>query len=292
MKPKFSTPELEHGYIDIIASPSSPHQKQHAEAYGAALDKLGIPYKLIQTQSQSRAANVMCWGWRNGEPLRQRGSDVMVIERGYIGDRLGKWSSLMMNGLNGRAGFPVTPNDNGARFDQHHSDLYKPWNPDGDYILLIGQVDGDAALQGKDMQRWYESKAKEIHATGQRVIFRQHPGEKARGLMRSVKHAEISNRSLDEDIENSRLVVTWNSNTAVDAMLAGKPVVCEDKGSMAWAVSCGNTVQQWQTNEPDNRKHWANALAWCQWTIEEIANGDSIKPFLLNNSEGGSIAHG
>jgi len=73
------------------------------------------------------------------------GRDVLVMERGYIGDRT-HWTSLGWNGLNGRARVPLAPADGGARFERNYSRLMHPYNPAGHYALIIGQVPGDASL--------------------------------------------------------------------------------------------------------------------------------------------------
>jgi hypothetical protein len=65
------------------------------------------------------------------------------------------------------------------------------------------------------------------------------------------------------------LVVTFNSNTGVDAALFGRPVIAMDEGSMAWPVA-GHQVTE--IVMPD-RSAWAARLAWCQWTMDEMRSG-------------------
>lgn len=65
-------------------------------------------------------------------------------------------------------------------------------------------------------------------------------------------------------------VITWNSNTAVEAVIAGVPAVAVDRGSMAWDVS-GRDVNA-APPRPD-RRAWADRLTWCQWTAQELADG-------------------
>ena len=104
---------------------------------------------------------VACWGWRRGQLFKRRRKRVLVLERGYIGDRF-YWTSIGLDGLNGRATFPEYPDDGGARFARMGS--LAPWNPDGSYVLLIGQVRGDAALAGRDLDPWYADTAKRAAA--------------------------------------------------------------------------------------------------------------------------------
>lgn len=239
----------------------SQHQAAHQQAIEEGLARLGNP----------EIDGIVVWGWRNGQRYRQKGHQVLVLERGYIADRF-KWSSLAWNGLNGRAEFPVYPDDGGARF--RSMARLAPWNPRGEYVLLIGQVRGDAALQGRDLAQWYADAAKQSAAVyGLPVRFRAHPNEVRKGIRRQVPGTEPDRGSLADALAGAAVVVTWNSNTGVDAMLAGKPTVVSDPGAMAWPVaarSIGGACN------PD-REAWAHALAWKQWTLDEIRSGEALE---------------
>jgi len=63
--------------------------------------------------------------------------------------------------------------------------------------------------------------------------------------------------------------MTYNSNTGVEAAMAGRPVIAMDEGSMAYEIA-GHQVTDIIT--PD-RTAWAHALAWKQFTIDEIQSG-------------------
>ena len=76
--------------------------------------------------------------------------------------------------------------------------------------------------------------------------------------------------SLADCLADARWVVTFNSNSGVDAVLAGVPTVAVDQGAMAWAVTGRDPTVQPPT--PD-RSTWAAELAWCQWTLDEIKKG-------------------
>jgi hypothetical protein len=79
---------------------------------------------------------------------------------------------------------------------------------------------------------------------------------------------------LEEDLKNAHCVVTWNSNSAVEAAIYGKPVFAFDEGSMVWEIANKSLLDLDTPKYPD-RKQWANNLAYCQWTLEEIRNGDA-----------------
>ena len=65
------------------------------------------------------------------------------------------------------------------------------------------------------------------------------------------------------------MVVTFNSNTGVEGVLAGVPTVTMDEGAMAYPVT-GHKLVDIVT--PD-RMAWAYALAWKQWRMEEMFSG-------------------
>lgn len=209
----------------------------------------------------------VAWGWRLAEPLRAMERNVLIAERGYIGDRFA-WTSLGWNGLNGRAIFP--PGNGDERLRTLFPEALKPWNPQGEYALLIGQVPGDAALYGKDLASWYLKMANEFRKQGLAVKYRPHPLAIELGQDYPVDGAVRLDGSLDETLAGARVVVTWNSNTGVDAVLAGKPTIAADRGSMAWSVAAhGWTILD---AEP-SRDAWAAHLAWKQWSDEELRNG-------------------
>jgi hypothetical protein len=228
------------------------HQGAHAEALRAGLARHGV---------KRDPRFVAVWGWRTGQAYRKAGREVLVLERGYLGDRFA-WTSIGWNGLNGRAEFPGYPDDGGARFRALGIPL-RPLRPAGDYALIVGQVPGDAALQGRDLGPWYAAQA--ARAWGVPCRFRPHPLAARRGPVHTVANAPRLDGDLAESLARAAIVVTFNSNVGVDAMLAGKPVTCDDPGSMIHGVA------------PADREAWAHRLAWRQWSLDEIRSGAALE---------------
>lgn len=261
--------------VTILANPTAEHQASHARAMAEGFAAHGIAATVRQSGPTVPTSMVACWGWRLGQRLRNAGHEVLVMERGYLGDRF-KWTSLGWNGLNGYATAPEASDPPGqyARFEMHFGHLLKPWNPDGRYVLLIGQVPGDASLRGRDMGPWYEDAAKRAaEAYGLPVRFRAHPMALVRGMGRKVVGAQSLAGELEAALAGAAVVVTYNSNTGVDAVLAGKPIVAEDAGSMAWPVAAHQIGEG--RDEPD-RLAWARRLAWRQFTMDEIRSGFAL----------------
>lgn len=253
-----------------IALCLGPHgfQQEHSEAFAAGIRAVGDePVFRPDPVTRIGADAVICWGWRKGQKLRATGANVLCAERGYLGDR-SKWTALGWNGLNGLADFCIPKAVSNQRFDQHHS--MQPWRRKaGEYVLIMGQVPGDMSLRGKDLRPWYVRTAKEAaDAYGLPVFIRPHPVAVKRGLWRSPGLPVMAG-SLDEALCGAHVVIVWNSNSAVDAVIAGVPSVVMGDGAMAAPV-CGRRIGD--RLMPD-RKEWAARLAWCQWTLEEIASG-------------------
>jgi hypothetical protein len=157
-----------------------------------------------------------------------------------------------------------------ARFNQNFLHLMEDWKKREGYALLIGQVPGDMSLAGVNIRRWYVETAQALNDAGYDVRYRHHPVATERGFQaRDIPGAKIIGGSLKEAFDGAALVVTFNSNTAVESVLAGIPTIAIDRGSMAWDVA-GHDVSE---RIMQDRTDWATALAWKQYTLEEMASG-------------------
>jgi len=210
------------------------------------------------------------WGHRMPHIIRGQkriGQDYLVMELAYFGDRRRVFVSLGFNGLNGHAEFLAKgmPGDRWAK----HGVPVSPWKEGGDYILVMGQVTGDASLATcPDYPGWLREACEKAKAYGLPVRYRPHP------LQRSAEQhpAEVLGGSLEEALAGAAAVIAWNSNSLVDAVLAGVPVIAGDRGSMAWPVAAHEIGAD--LIRPD-RTQWLHDLAYCQWTHAEIASGEA-----------------
>ena len=256
------------------------YQKGHGGALAQGLAVHGIATQMMRNMGPCRDRYVACWSWHRGKLLRKMGKEVLIMERGYVGDRFA-WTSLAWNGLNGRATRYCTLSDP-ERFNRNFHGLMQPWKSGGDYVLLIGQVQGDASLGGMDLRGWYERTAREAHrAYGLPVRFRPHPESIKRGHKVIVPGAKTLGGTLADAFAGAAVVITFNSNTGVESVLAGIPTVTLDQGSMAREVSAHSIGD---ITRPD-RSDWAARLAWCQFEMAEIKSGfawECIRPQIAD----------
>lgn len=212
----------------------------------------------------------VCWGWRRGSRIRGEGfkGPILVAERAYLPDRF-EWTSLGWDGLNGRARWPVAQ-DAGERFWRNWGHLACEWERVDGYHLVIGQVLGDSALTMVDFPKWVQETIEGLDRLGQDVYFRPHPEAVKRGqAFPGTGHLTMGG-SLSEALAGAACVVTWNSNTGVDAVLAGVPAITMDEGAMALPVSSHSIYEPLVT--PD-RTEWFRDMAWKQYLLSEIQSG-------------------
>ena len=247
--------------VAVYARESAAHQITAARAFAEGLKRFGITAGVHSTGTYTPSDLAVFWGHRQHQIMqrqRSKGLDYLVMERGYIGDRF-QYTSLGFNGLNGRAEF-YADNMPASRGDRFRGTI-KPWHS-GEYYLICGQVIGDASLNEVDYPAWVMSLPREIN--GLPVMFRPHPVRFGYAVP-----FPLTTGSLDEDLAGAAGVITFNSNSAVDALLAGTPAIACDAGSMVYG-DVGHSTDDWRK---PHREEIINRLAWCQWTLDEIAAG-------------------
>lgn len=131
----------------------------------------------------------------------------------------------------------------------------KPWRK-GKFILICPPSDYVAKLFGFTVESWLESAMEQIRQVTDRpmsIRFKYAPG------------------TINEALENAHCLVTWTSNTAVDALLEGVPVFVP-RVSQAAPVACWD-LSKIETPVYPDREPWAWSLAYGQFTVDEIASG-------------------
>ncbi len=208
-----------------------------------------------------------CWGATAAKGVP---GDVLIFECGYLGDRLKNWS-VAWNGLNNRGHAPACiPN----RADW--SAQMSPWRSQDGYALILGQVRGDRSLdECPDYEGFLASSGVALADAGYVVRFRAHPKD---GSLRVKGVPSIATDTLSDALDRARVCLTWNSNSAVDAIMAGIPVIVWDKGSMALQVAAYRDIAErrpW-------RNDWLRFVEARQWSLPELERGDFL-PWLLQS---------
>jgi len=254
----------------LIIARGGTHQHGWGAAFAEGLKHHG--WRVDVQADYDPADLVVLWGVRRQDIIRRAKSDgceVCILERGYVGDRF-KWTSVSFGGgLNNRGRF-YGPFEDASRWERHFSHLMRDRHvPEDGYALIMGQVAGDMSVKGANLPQWYQVQAASLQKAGWSVKFRPHPSEGSAARASLGRHVDWVAGDLEAALEGAGLVVTYNSNSGVDAALFGRPVVASDEGSMAWPIA-GHRIDDVRT--PD-RTAWAHALAWKQYSKPEFASG-------------------
>lgn len=205
-----------------------------------------------------------------GDQLDAGGCPI-VLEMGFVGRGMGldAYWSIGIGGLNAHADFKnvLMPGDRWA-------DLNVPLQPwrragAGQIVVVAGQVPGDANVVGIDTRNWaQETIAKLRRHTDRPIVYRPHPKDYN---LSPIDGVPLSRRPLQADLAEAWALVTWNSNSSVDAVLAGVPVFCMSKAMASDVGLCD--LGQIETPATPDRQQWAHSLAYAQWRVDEIEKG-------------------
>lgn len=151
----------------------------------------------------------------------------------------------------------------GERWDNAGIELREDANPEGP-IVLVGMGNKAARLHARAPLVWEQqllAQLKKIYP-GREILFR--PKRYRRPLLRGVKLAPEG--PIEQALAGASLVVCRHSNVAVDACIAGVPVVCWDGAA---AALYGNDLKHPKAPTREERLRFLRSLAWWQWTPEE-----------------------
>lgn len=203
---------------------------------------------------------------RKADLLRAHRGPVVVVERGFV--RRDDYCSVGLNGINGAADH-CNRNSPGDRWAALGVEL-RPWVRRDGPVLVVGQVPWDVTVQHTDHPQWCRDTVRAVRRMGYEPIFRPHP--KAMHKVDYGVDCPLDTGPLPETLDRVSHVVTWCSNTAVDAAVQGVPVIACDRMSMASPVAGKTLLDLFDPYTPD-RLQWANDLAYTQWTRDEMRAG-------------------
>lgn len=171
----------------------------------------------------------------------------------------------------------------------------KEWKSQGDYILIMAQIEYDSALiemydQGyKSFFEYLKSVIKEIKKhTDRPILVRPHPKDNVKdfSFLENLLNVEISQNfsitdeftknggaGLQKDFDRAYCVVTFNSNSSVEAVCNGLPVFSLDKTSPTYEISHTRLSDIENIKYDIDIKEWCNKIAYTVWNEEEITNG-------------------
>lgn len=157
------------------------------------------------------------------------------------------------------------PADRVARFGLE----VQPWKTGG-HILVCGMSAKHARTEGLAHQEWEKNVICRLQeVTDRPILYRPKPGDNGAAPIPGSTMA--SGAVIGKYLQDCHAVVSHHSNAAVDAALAGIPSfsVC----GVGTAIGLTDFDQIENPIYPDDREQWLADIAYCQFNLDEMANG-------------------
>ena len=273
----------------LIYSPGPPSKSHYLiSKLGNALRGRGhsIGERFFGAYQEWEPADIVITvGW-NGLILRihddqiATGRNSLSLSDGYVvrGWEEGQYFGVTKNGLHAYGDRVENCPDDRLRILENKGLQVLPWRDDSksNHILICHQDVPD--YRGRDRQPFFNEAIEMIRMQSDRpIIVRAHP-RAISGIPESWNQYgfTVSKSSLDEDLKNCHALVTYDSNAATEAVIAGVPAFTHGK-TMADPVANFDIMNIEDPSMPD-RHQWLCNLAYSQWTQEELG---SLLPWIF-----------
>tara|TARA_S200002703_G_scaffold152035_2_gene152019 strand:+ start:1065 stop:1928 length:864 start_codon:yes stop_codon:yes gene_type:complete len=248
----------------------------------------GEDYVICQNHERPDADIVVMWSWLLGmygrdaiyNHYKKTNAKFVILEVGAL-QRNTSWK-VAIGGINRDADFGNQHVDDSrlSLFDLTPSD----WHAAGDHIIICGQNERSIAWNQGATAQWVNKMIGWISSQTDRPIwFRPHPrfpvhfkdaDDKKIFVSQPKKlnhQGNIDEVDFAQAVSQAHAVVNYNSNPAIESVLAGVPVYV-DQSSLCWPV--GNAIGSDIDNpvKPD-RAEWCKQISYTEWFVEEIKQG-------------------
>ena len=238
--------------------------------------------------------------------LAEMDKETIIIESAAFNDRKNcavndkKFYSVGINGIKTEANYN-NKNSPSDRWNKIGCDI-KPWRTDGDYVLYIMQNLGGLGLKNLDYYpdnplAYFHDHINQLDkSTDRPVRIRLHPNQTAeRSYSDESKQKRWDNKRkqymkmfsglqsiiitgdhiniLEKDMSEAWCAVGNTSNALCECVINGIPIITNDKFCMAYDMA-EHDIGNLENPRTPNRTQWCHDLAYPQWTIKEMKNGD------------------
>lgn len=252
-----------------------------SDAFAAGLESLGFTAKLQFPETRVNPQDVVVvWNlnprYRGARELaKAAGAPLIVAENGYMPSLTDPQPcyAMALNGHNGSGFWYVGAED---RWTPLGYDL-KPWvnRPNG-YILIVDQR-GIGSETMRSPPHFYEHIVPNLKRIFAKVDKKSVPEFK----LRAHPGRHKPQRTLMQDLDGARAVVTWGSNVANIALRYGIPSFRLSPFHVNAAALSDLTLLP-NPPHPDRLEAFKK-LAWAQWHLSEIEDGTAFRCLLRDH---------
>jgi hypothetical protein len=200
----------------------------------------------------------------------QTGRTFYYTDNGYIGNTQSKmFFRIIKNHVHDIRPIIDRPRDRLERC------IYKiKPKSNGSKILIAPPSQKSLSLWNMDPEVWVAQVVEQLKQHTDRAIEIRHKRPRSERLAENTME-----EALDDDVH---CLVTYNSVSAVEAVMLGKPAIC--LGPNAAGVVANNTVDQVENlyfPDEDEREAWLRHLSYSQFTLIEMSDGTAWR--ILNS---------
>lgn len=153
----------------------------------------------------------------------------------------------------------------------------KPWRSSGEHIIIAGSSLKYHAFNGLDHPTVYaEDIVRKIRKRSERpIIYRPKPSWTGAVPVAGASYSRHPER-IQDLLHGAHALVTNGSNSCFEAVVAGIPciVLGEAVASPISSITLKDIESPVLASEND-RIQWCADLAYCQWTLSELASGEA-----------------
>jgi hypothetical protein len=187
----------------------------------------------------------------------EQGRTLYYLDLGYIGrsnHQNGKFDGLYRVTRNAYQcnGFGSYPSD---RFTELGVEL-KPWKRKGKHIVVCPMSYNFSIHRGLDHKKWLKDTVAEIAKfTDKEIIIKP----------------KSSDMTLDEALLDAHIIIGYDTNAMVDAVIAGVPAI--NLGPSAVSPVALQDLSRIESPIYPDRRQWAYNLTYNQWSLDEMRSG-------------------
>jgi len=156
--------------------------------------------------------------------------------------------------------------ESSRRWDDWGIELREDADPRGPAVI-VGLGAKARAVHRLDALQWERQAAKRAREMGRKAVFR--PKRDRDPVLPGLR---VARGPIEDVLRGASLVLCRHSNVAVDACIAGVPVICEDGAALA-------LYRGGPAPDREQRLQFLRSLAWWQWKPEEAKDAWT---YLLN----------
>ena len=230
------------------------------------------------------------------EDHRMSARHTLLVDKSYFGR--GEYYRLSLDGFQPYYAH-LTPRDP-ARFEGLRLDL-KPMRAEGRHVIYAGSSQKYCDWHDLgDVNNFARDVCHQVNKTtrGRRELYYRPKPSWAAGHMEDVQQIQHTifsgpGETLASRLPSCQALVTHGSNAAIEAIIAGIPVVLVSRegACAAWTLAekaLENIERPFFPSDERRRQVFAD-LAWCQFTLAEIASGvfwETLIPHTIKGIKG------